>query len=142
MKLLNKKGFTLIELLGVLTIMSIIGVIAVVSIDGMMEEAQKTECESVVVNLKNATKEYVSDKRFDITNSGVYEVKVDKLITNGYLTKKITNPFTKEDVTDNEDKSEEYNIKREIINVVLNNDYTVKTITIDFIDCANGKFGN
>ena len=130
--ILNKKGFTLVELLGVLTIMAIIGVIAVISIDGMMEEAQKTECESVVLSLKNATKEYVSDNRFNLNKSKLESVSIGTLITNGYLTNKITNPFTKDDVTNI--------MKSKDIKTTLNNDYTVKTITIDFIDCANSDF--
>lgn len=131
---LNKKGFTLVELLAVITIMSIIGVIAVISIDGMMDEANKTECEAVVSSLENATKEYISDKRFEITTKS-YNVKIEDLIDNGYLTEKIANPFTKEkDVTSV--------MKSKVIKTTLNDDYTVNTITIDFIDCANGKFGN
>lgn len=134
----NKKGFTLVELLAVITIMAIIGVIAVISIDGMMDEANKTECESIVKSLKSAAKDFVSDARYSDYFEGLKDVgfaNVGLMMDGGYFSKKVENPFTKEDVTD---KIRDMGVELEFDGNNLKDVY----VSDDYIDCANKKFLN
>lgn len=100
MKINNKNGFTLVELLATIVILGIISVIAVVSITSIVNHSKVVECENIVLSLKSAVKEYVSDGRY--SNNKIYdgaEIKVSTLMDDGYFSTKVTNPFTKKDVT-------------------------------------------
>ena len=120
MKLLNRKGFTLVELLATIVILGVISAIAMVSIDGMLDEAAKTECENILLSIKSATKNYVSDKRFNLSSKKV-EIAVSKLVSDGYLSDEITNPFNKK-----------YSVNEQKIKllVTLNDDYTYNDVDI------------
>ena len=131
MNMLNKKGFTLVELLAVITILGIISTIAVISIDAMMEEAQVKECEAIATNLKTAVKEFVSDRRYDSSFGNPPYLQIKYLVSNGYFSNNVTNPFTKEPVYDFGD----YQVE---INYLANGN--VDVIFSDVIDCKTKHF--
>ena len=112
---MNNKGFTLIELLVTIVLLSLISIISVVSINSIIEESKINECESLVINIKGAAKEY-----FSVAGSSNVSVPVSDLITNDYLTGTVTNPFTGDEI----DPS---NI---IVVGTLNDDYTVSDLKV------------
>lgn len=132
---MNKRGLTLIELLAAVTILGIISVIAVISISEMIKQANIEECNAVVTSLKNATKEYVSDKRYVENMSSLQNIDVVSLINGGYFSKKITNPFTKEIVDNGNIESGKYYIRTELDDYV-----NINIIDIQFISCLNERF--
>ena len=123
-KLRDNKGFTLVELLATIVLLGIIGTISVVSIDRILDKSDITECENVLLSIKSATKEYVSDNRYgSISNP----LELSKLFDDGYLTGVLTDPFTNEKV----------DTSRLKISISLNNDYTYKDS--DLINKNNKK---
>ena len=99
---MNNKGFTLIELLAVIIILLGIAGVSVVSITSSLERNDKRECERQKEIIINAAKVYFS------LNTGVTEVTVSELISNGY--------FDDDDVSKNSSAS-----------VEKNNGYTIKS---------------
>ena len=98
---MNNKGFTLIELIATISMLSILAIISFVSITGILKHSKITECETLVGNIKNATKEYVSDNRYSNVFNSVYDmvtIDASHLINGKYLSSPIVNPFTKEDI--------------------------------------------
>lgn len=127
---MNNKGFTLIELIATIALLGIIAVISFVSISGVIKKSKVNDCENLVMNIKSAVKEYVSDNRyssgFDVSN-----IKVSDLNLSGSL----VNPFTKETLTIND----------VIIEVTLRSDYTVDTVNIknssgNLVECKDEKW--
>jgi len=116
---LNKKGFTLVELLATVVLLGIISAIAMVSIDAILDDSQVRECDSILLSIKSATKEYISDNRFEL-NSKTGNVDVTELINQGYLTAMLTDPFNNVE------------IKNPVIQVdyQLNDDYTYQSAVI------------
>lgn len=137
MKLLNRKGFTLVELLATVTILSVIAVIAVVSIDKMLDAANVEECEAVVTTLKNATKEFASDKRYEEDLINMQYLDICHLINEGYIGGKIENPFTKADVDNGRITCKKYYIGTEFDSGANLIDVYVDE---DFISCSDGVF--
>lgn len=119
---MNNKGFTLIELIATIALLAIVALISFVSITNVLEDRKTADCNTLVNNIKMATKEYVSDNRYnDISNNITAEV----LIKEKYLKGNIINPYTREKM-DSESIS---------ISIELNDDYTVKKITVGGISC-------
>lgn len=118
---MNSKGFTLIELIATIALLSIIAVISFVSISGVIKKGKVNDCENLVMNIKSAVKEYVSDNRYNFTSSNTFEITGDVLINNKYLTGPIVNPFSNSNFEPGDI----------IMRIELNNDYTVKNITIE-----------
>lgn len=122
---MNNKGFTLIELLVTIALLSIISIVSFVSINGIINQSKVNNCESMMMNIKTAVKEYVSDNRyentFDSNNDKIEIIDVDKLIDGHYLSEEIVNPFDNS-VSIAGDKIE--------IKIELNNDYSTDTISI------------
>ena len=129
---MNNKGFTLIELIATIALLAVIALISFVSINEVLSQSEVSDCENLISSIKSATKEYVSDNRYDIISTSI---STWDLVNNKYLTGPIVNPFNnKEDITNS-------------INIIitLKNDYTVDTITIEnasgnVIDCGSGKW--
>lgn len=118
---MNNKGFTLIELIATIALLSIIAVISFVSISGVIKKSKVNDCENLVMNIKSAVKEYVSDNRYNLTSNNILEITGDTLINNKYLTGPIVNPFSNSNFDPGDIR----------MKVELNNDYTVKNITIE-----------
>ena len=128
---MNNRGFTLIELLVTITLLGIIISISFISITSIIKQSKINDCETIINNLKSATSEYISDKRYDrafvsgINSSNAKIVlTANDLINGNYINGDIINPFTKEKVTDY------ISIEAEI-----NTDYTLKNATINGLTC-------
>ena len=148
MSKLNKKGFTLIELLATIVLLGIIAVIAMVSIDKMLDNSQETECDSILLSIKNASKEYVSTNRFNLdknpnltidasTNTITFKLNVNDLISDNFLSAPITNPFDKTKYEKNDQK-----LKDMEIHITLNDDYTYQQSNITTNTSYDGKIVN
>lgn len=119
---MNNKGFTLIELIATIALLAIVALISFVSITNVLEDRKNADCNTLVNNIKMATKEYVSDNRYN----GISEkITAKELIDEKYLKGNIINPYTKE----------EMDSKSISISIELNADYTVKNITVGGISC-------
>lgn len=132
---MNNRGFTLIELLVTIILLGIISAISYVSINETIKKSKINDCKNIINNIKSATKEYISDNRYDpsfANNDYQKIIKVEDL--NNYLNGSIVNPFTK--ATIDKDKL--------TISVELNNNYTFKNIKITYndneIDCENSTW--
>lgn len=78
-RLKNEKGLTLVELLAVIVILGIIAAIAVPSIGNVIEKSKENAVRADALNILAAADLYLLD------NPGAAEVKVSKLVTEGYL---------------------------------------------------------
>lgn len=132
---MNNKGFTLVELVAVIALLAIIAIISFVSINEVLERSKVSDCESLVRNIKSATKEYVSDNRYNFTSNSSFDITANTLISGNYLSSPITNPFTKEEIDANDI----------IIKIELNNDYSTKNVVVknkddSVIDCDSNQW--
>ena len=121
---MNNKGFTLIELIATIALLAIIVTISFVSINSIITQSKIKNCETLVNNIKTATKEYISDNRYK--NLDINNFTVDKLIDSKYLSGPIYDPF---------DKSQELDSSEISIIIELNNDYTAKNIVVEGLIC-------
>ena len=97
---MNNKGFTLIELLITITLITVISVAAGVGINEMFARQRERNYEQFVKTIENAGCTYESiDNRLD--NSGTMYVSACRLITDGLLSTKLSNPTTKENLSKN-----------------------------------------
>jgi len=117
---MNKKGFTLIELIVTIALLAIIMVISFVSITGMINKNNENQCADLEVSLKNATKSYISDNRYN-NDVNLTNIKASVLLNAGYLTKEIINPYTNEIIQP--DSIE--------ITILLSDNYTPQEITVN-----------
>jgi len=129
---MNNKGFTLIELIATIALLAIIAIISFVSINGVINQNKVNNCESLIMNIKTAAKEYVSDNRynanFDADNDKIERIDVKSLVDNHYLSDEIVYPFDNSKNVDG-DKIE--------IKIELKDDYSAGSIFIyknDIID--------
>ena len=117
---MNKRGFTLIELVATIALLGIIAVISFVSINAVVNKNKENNCEILVSSIITATKDYVSDNRYNIDELTLDNFNASILVNNNYLDGQIKNPYTKEDITPDSIK----------ILVELNEDLTYKTSSI------------
>ena len=127
---MNNKGFTLVELIATIALLAVISIISFVSINEVIDSSKISECNALVNSIKSATKEYVSDNRYN-NDFNVTNINVNNL----NLTSSLINPFTDEELTNNDVK----------ITVILNDDYTAKKIIVknssnQEINCDNKKW--
>lgn len=118
---MGNRGFTLIELIATIALLSIIAVISFVSINGVIKKSKVNDCENLVMNIKSAVKEYVSDNRYNFTSSDTFMITGDSLVNNKYLTGPIINPFSNLEFNSNDIR----------LRVELNDNYAVKNIIIE-----------
>lgn len=136
---MNNRGFTLIELVATIALLAVISIISFVSINGVLEQNKVKNCEVLVNNIKSATKEYVSDNRYNsdfVDRVENYKVTITGDIIEKYLSNTITNPFDKNDVIE---------LKTIEILINLNDDYTAGDVVIingnsSVIDCDDKKW--
>ena len=95
---MKNKGFTLIELLITITLITVISVAAGVGINEMFNRQRERNYEQFVKTIENAgcTYESIENK---LDNEGTIYVSVCKLITDGLLSNKLSNPISKENLT-------------------------------------------
>lgn len=124
---MNNKGFTLIELLATIALLAVIATISFVAISGVIEQGKVRDCETLVNNIKSATNEYVSDNRYkNIFSSKAVTINASDLTSGNYLKGDIINPFNKAKITPSTIK----------INITLNDNYTVKSVEVEGIECS------
>ena len=131
---MNKKGFTLIELILTICILSIIAVISFVSVTNIIKSSKDKNCESIKIDIINATKDYVSDNRYSGDLELKMTIKAELLADQLYLNGNIKDPYSSGD--DNKLDLEDV----EII-IELNTDYTVDDITVNGLPNNCKKYG-
>lgn len=122
---MNKKGFTLIELVTVIALLGIIAIIAFVSIFEVIKKNKVSDCNNLLLSIKSAAKDYVSDNRYNVVTSGSYEYMNLKLITKSGGQKYIE--MTSKDLIDGNYLSS--NVKNNYGEVVLDNPFGETNIT-------------
>ena len=131
---MNNKGFTLIELIVTIALLAIISLISFVSVSSAIKKNKTNNCNTLVDNIKGAANEYVSDNRYNSafvnvakTNMSI-TINASDLISGHYLSSdKIKDP--------NDNKTDITSSVSAIVE--LNNDYTVKRVTVNGINCNN-----
>lgn len=118
---MNNKGFTLIELIATIALLGIIAMISFVSINAVIKSNKTEQCKNLISSIETATKEYVSDNRYGDLNI----IDFNASMLDGYLSMPIKNPYTNKNI-------EPSNIN---ISIELNSDYTVKTVSVNGINC-------
>lgn len=146
---MNNKGFTLIELIATIALLAIISVISVVSISNVLSESDVKECEELLISIKSSAKEYVTDNRYNslITDNvfnGKIKIKVTDLVSNKYLTGKISNPFIELTEDEKEEEEDEEEMKKLEVELTLNKDYSAKEAKVYYngneIKCSEKKW--
>jgi len=132
---MNNKGFTLIELIATIALLAIIAIISFVSINGVINQSKVNDCESLMMNIKTAAKEYVSDNRYNFSNNNSFSIDAKKLIDDKYLSSPIINPFNRGNIDASSIK----------IEITLKEDYSVDTVTVkngdnNNIKCEDGEW--
>lgn len=131
---MNKKGFTLIELVTVIALLGIIAIIAFVSIFAVIKKNKVSNCENLLLSIKSAAKDYVSDNRYNWSNNSSKTITAETLVNGDYLSSPIIDPFDDSPLTAS-------NIK---ITISLNSDYSAKDVTITYdnrtVNCNNKKW--
>ena len=122
---MNRKGFTLVELIATIVLLGIVASISFVSINGVLEQNKENNCKTVVGNIKSATSEYVSDNRYvkNALPSKDFTITAKTLIDKKYLSSPMYNPYDKS-------KLEDADLESIKIRIVLNDNYTVKNVTV------------
>lgn len=121
---MNKRGFTLVELLATIVLLSIISVISYVSISSVIKKNKVNNCRNLIKSIEGASKEYVSDNRYNFTNRDDKVITAEDLFRGNYLKNEIIDPFTNEKVNSE-------NVK---IIISLKSDYTMEKIQIKGYD--------
>lgn len=121
---MNKRGFTLVELLATIVLLSIISVISYVSISSVIKKNKVNNCRNLIKSIEGASKEYVSDNRYNFTNRDDKVITAEDLFRGNYLKNEIMDPFTNEKVNSE-------NVK---IIISLKSDYTIEKIQIKGYD--------
>lgn len=121
---MNKRGFTLVELLATIVLLSIISVISYVSISSVIKKNKVNNCRNLIKSIEGASKEYVSDNRYNFTNRDDKVITAEDLFRGNYLKNEIMDPFTNEKVNSE-------NVK---IIISLKSDYTMDKIQIKGYD--------
>lgn len=121
---MNKRGFTLVELLATIVLLSIISVISYVSISSVIKKNKVNNCRNLIKSIEGASREYISDNRYNFTNRDDKVITAEDLFRGNYLKNEIMDPFTNEKVNSE-------NVK---IIISLKSDYTMEKIQIKGYD--------
>ena len=100
---MNKKGFTLMELLIVIAIVAVVGVASAISFNSVNEDAAKEELINKYMEIQRSANLYL-----DLNNSELEwfmqnhysDIKLTDLRQGNYITSDLTNPVTKEDISE------------------------------------------
>lgn len=141
---MNNKGFTLVELIATIALLAVIAIISFVSINEVVNQSKVSDCENLLLSIKSAAKEYVSDNRYNMVlnedenkwyfdGSKLEELEINgekieyieitagKLIDENYLSGDIVSPFDNSKVIGSD------SIK---IQLQFNDDYTAKEVNL------------
>lgn len=103
---MKNKGFTLIELLGVFAFLGIAALIVIPSATGMLKQSKVEDSKRFENDLFLATEAYIesnSDHYDGIkVNGGVDYISIAELIDNGFISKNLVNPNTKNKINRNQ----------------------------------------
>ena len=99
---MNKKGFTLAEVLGVIIIL---GLLVMVSFPPLLQQLKKSQSKLSDATLKilsTATEQYIEEhpSQYPMTNGLVYYVKLETLVSNGYLRSPILDASTGQQINE------------------------------------------
>jgi len=83
---MNKKGFTLVELIAVIIIMAAIALFAFPSIINLIENNQIKKNEEDLKTLYLATENYILQNYKDEYNSVPFDIYIEELVENNYIT--------------------------------------------------------
>lgn len=86
MKKINKKGFTLIELLVVIVILVVIMAVAIPSVTSSIERSKDKQLTQVKNLVTSAAELYYDSNKNSLGTNFPITVKIETLISNGYLT--------------------------------------------------------
>ena len=92
---MNKKGFTLIEILAVLAILSLITIITIPIINSRREAANNKQYKTIVEDIENATKIYISNNPQalnDVSTGECIHVLISQLQTEKLLENSLIDP--------------------------------------------------
>ena len=98
-----KKGFTLLELLVVIMIVAVVSISATISFSSVDDDTSKKELTNKYIEIQRATHLYLdlhnSDLEWFIENKTI-DVKLSELKNENYITIDLSNPVTKEDISE------------------------------------------
>ena len=144
---MNNRGFTLVELIATIALLAIVSIISFVSINAVVDKSKISECSGLVSNIKSATKEYISDNRYNLNEISIYKIdgndkkyrfNVSVLMDKKKLSSSVINPFDDDEDTNNVTSTT-------FVEVSLNNNYTVKKVIVknslgNEVDCEAKKW--
>ena len=109
---MNRKGFTLVELIAVIALLAIIATISFVSINNVIEKSKVSDCENLILSIKSAAKECVSDHRYDNVDYIEEDCRsVSDLVRNKYLSGPVKDPFDNSNELESTSIDTNFNVK-------------------------------
>ncbi len=120
---MNKKGFTLIEVIMVIAIIAILSIILTPNVMVFINKNNKKSCEKMISNIESAAKMYVNQNKYELgfdCSGKAKEITLKTLVDTGYLTKNITNPINKEEISLDNTVSVTYNCDNKIFTYKVN----------------------
>lgn len=120
---MNKKGFTLIEVIMVIAIIAILSIILTPNVMVFINKNNKKSCEKMISNIESAAKMYVNQNKYELgfdCSGKSKEITLKTLVDTGYLTKNITNPINKEEISLDNTISVTYNCDNKIFTYKVN----------------------
>ena len=98
-----KKGFTLLELLVVIMIVAVVSISATISFSTIDDDTSKKELTNKYIEIQRATHLYLdlhnSDLEWFIEKKTI-DIKLSELKNENYITSDLSNPVTKEDISE------------------------------------------
>lgn len=106
MKKIREKGFTLVELLVTIVLLGVVGGVIIYNMTGLSSSSKDKEYEKFVASVKSAASTY-ADLHKEITDQLYVDkafiyIKTNELITGGFLSEELKNPYTNEYINPNE----------------------------------------
>ena len=98
-----KKGFTLLELLVVIMIVALVSISATISFSTIDDETSKKELTNKYIEIQRSAHLYLdlhnSDLNWFIEKKSI-DIKLSELKNENYITSDLSNPVTKEDISE------------------------------------------
>lgn len=95
---MNKKGFTLVELIGVVVILGLIALVAFPSLLNQISSSKKQISDSQKSLIISAAKNYVDENKNDYADKTSFEIPVDTLIKEDYLSEGIISSYAESEI--------------------------------------------